>query len=150
MLNRPKKLSLSLVLLATTIMSLAPLVGCSTKSKRINMSGAEFTKLTPEQQMQVQNGNVENGYTQSMVYFSEGDPDTVEVLSPKSPRREIWIYKKPRLSTVDNHTKDTGFYGAYSAPQPGGSPQSPTPMFYRSAALVVELTDGVVTQVSRR
>lgn len=133
-----------------TLFAVCALCSCQSTKSRIEKNPELFLSLTPEQQLQVQSGTIEPGYTKAMVHLSQGKPDRIEEEQVGTVRIERWIYKKPRLVQTPGAGVGTppGFHGAYGAPQFGPGPSRPAgAMFYSSSSMVVEFQDGVVLRV---
>jgi hypothetical protein len=78
----------------TFLVCLAGLVlaGCSTVQSRIEEKSAVFNALPADQQARIQQGLVDVGYTQDMVYIAMGKADRVVERSTGSGTETVWIY----------------------------------------------------------
>lgn len=70
------------------------LAGCSTVKSRIKEKQAVFDSLAPVEQANIQQGVVEIGYTQDMVYMAMGRPDKVRDRATARGTQTIWIYNQ--------------------------------------------------------
>ena len=68
------------------------LAGCSTVQSRIEEKAAVFNALSPEQQARIQQGLVDVGYTQDMVYIAMGKADRVKERASEGGTETVWIY----------------------------------------------------------
>lgn len=68
------------------------LAGCSTVQSRIEEKSAVFNALPSETQSRIQQGLVDVGYTQDMVYIAMGKADRVMERATESGVETVWIY----------------------------------------------------------
>ncbi|TVR49316.1 MAG: hypothetical protein EA425_12640 [Puniceicoccaceae bacterium] len=97
-MKRPLLLLLPVVLLG--------LVGCSTVETRIQQNADFFASLDPEDQVKIENGQIDLGFTPDMVYLAYGRPDRKKVEVTAEGEKEVWIY----LTSESNYHGDA-FYG---------------------------------------
>lgn len=87
--------------LALLLCSIALLAGCaSTPEQRISRQPADFNQLTPAQQQKVRAGQVDVGFTESMVWLALGEPARkLERVAPEGTV-QVWVYTRnaPRFS----------------------------------------------------
>ncbi|ATC62966.1 hypothetical protein CMV30_02740 [Nibricoccus aquaticus] len=78
----------------TLFVCLAALVlaGCSTVQSRIEEKSAVFNALPSETQSRIQQGLVDVGYTQDMVYIAMGRADKVVERATGAGSETVWIY----------------------------------------------------------
>jgi hypothetical protein len=78
----------------TLLSCLAALVlaGCSTVESRIEEKAAVFNALPAETQSRIQQGLVDVGYTQDMVYIAMGRADRVVERASAAGTETVWIY----------------------------------------------------------
>jgi hypothetical protein len=81
----------NLLTLLTCIVALV-LAGCSTVQSRIEEKSAVFNALPAETQSRIQQGLVDVGYTQEMVYIAMGKADKVVERSTGSGEETVWVY----------------------------------------------------------
>lgn len=123
-------------------------ISCSTTNSRIHEKSAAFSQANPEDQMKIQNGEIDLGYTPDMVYMAKGKPKEESTRRVDGKTILVWRYSKPQLVEPRGATgPSTGFSGAYGYPQFSGHPSAPAPMFYGGPDFVVEFEDGHVRRV---
>jgi len=71
----------------------ALLAACATTPKsRIERDPASFAALTPEQQQQVQKGDVGIGFDEAAVRLAIGEPDRIVERESSEGRTQVWVY----------------------------------------------------------
>lgn len=75
------------------------LTGCLTGgfTARSQEKSDTFSRLTPAVQKHLENGNVEKGYTDDMVYIALGKPSKIENRESPDGPVQVWIYKNMAL-----------------------------------------------------
>ncbi len=68
------------------------LAGCSTVQSRIEEKSVVFNALPSETQARIQQGLVDVGYTQDMVYIAMGRADKVVERATGAGSETVWIY----------------------------------------------------------
>lgn len=68
------------------------LAGCSTVQSRIEEKSAVFNALPSETQSRIEQGLVDVGYTQDMVYIAMGKADRVVERSTGAGSETVWVY----------------------------------------------------------
>lgn len=79
-------------ILAAALAAVFALAGCSTPESRIRSNPAVFSRLTPEQQNLIRNGQIAVGFDQEMVELALGDPDHIITRTDAKGVSEIWRY----------------------------------------------------------
>lgn len=75
-----------------TLAAALALTACSTPQTRIAKEPELFSRLTPEQQNLIRQGQVGVGFDMDMVRLALGQPDRVRERIDKSGKSEIWSY----------------------------------------------------------
>ena len=80
------------ILALLTLLSL--IYGCKTTTHRANQYGEAFAQLTPEEQQQVENGEIKIGDSREMVYIALGPPQESKVIDTDKGKNtgEQWLY----------------------------------------------------------
>jgi len=68
------------------------LAGCSTVQSRIEEKSAVFNALPSETQSRIQQGLVDVGYSQDMVYIAMGRADRVTERATANGNETVWVY----------------------------------------------------------
>jgi hypothetical protein len=78
--------------LATVLAAVLLVAGCDStgSATRIQEKSAVYSTLTPAEQLQIQNGGIEPGFSQDMVYMSLGKPTRVS--SSADGKETTWTY----------------------------------------------------------
>lgn len=136
-------------ILATTVAFSA----CSSRKSRIDEKLSLFTTYPPEVQMHIQNGDIDKGFTEEMVYMAKGTPEAKSSIRKKGKTLDIWKYPQPYKSG-GGEPASSGLAGGYNYPTFGpGSPGTPmtqgtsTPQMRRTY-LIVEFEKGKVVDWS--
>jgi hypothetical protein len=133
--------------LAIAFLSLVFLAGCaSTPDRRIGQAQAEFNQLPPTVQQQIRAGQVDIGFTETMVWMALGEPSRkVERVSAQGVT-QVWYYARnaPRMSFGFG----VGSYGRRSAF--GTSVSTSTGGYHDDEAMRVEFVGGRVARVEYR
>ncbi len=91
--------------------------GCDStgSASRIQEKNAVYSTLTPAEQLQIQNGGIEPGFTQDMVYMSIGKPTRVS--SSADGKETTWTYTNyyPPARTPQAHARSAGPRMTYTA-----------------------------------
>ena len=133
--------------LAILLLPVLLLVGCaSTPDQRISRAQAEYNQLPPAVQQQIRAGQVDIGFTETMVWMALGEPARkVERVSAEGVA-QVWYYTRsaPRFS----FGVGVGSYGRRSAF--GTSVSTSTGGYYDDEAMRVEFLGGRVARVEYR
>ena len=129
------------------------LAGCSTPATRIGANPEAFAQLNPQQQALVRAGQVSVGMPESAVELALGHPDRVTTRTTAQGTTEIWHYVEYDYNGMPLYT---GYYfhpGWYRHGWWGMGAGYPWYLDYPNRTvhdrIRVELTNGVVTSVSR-
>lgn len=129
------------------VASLLFLAGCaSTPDQRIGRAQAEYNQLPPTVQQQIRAGQVDIGFTETMVWMALGEPARkVERVSAEGVT-QVWYYARqaPRMTFGFGF----GSYGRRSGF--GTSVSTSTGGYYDDEAMRVEFIGGRVTRVEYR
>jgi hypothetical protein len=117
--------------------------GCSTVSKRIHEHEALFNTYTPEQQAQIQNGHVDRGFTEEMVYMAMGEPSVKEPATRNGRAVTVWKYRKSVPSAQFANPNPT-LTTPYGYPSISTGPAQPMPMRYETPYFKVVFENGKV------
>jgi hypothetical protein len=117
--------------------------GCGGVNSRIKDHQREFATYPPEVQGQIQNGRIDRGFTEQMVYLAKGEPDerTTAKLGAKSI--VVWKYARHMPSAPPGQAAG-GLSTPYGYPTFGPGPTQPTPLFYEKSYFKVEFDKGKV------
>jgi hypothetical protein len=107
-------------ILAAALAAVFALAGCSTPESRIRNNPAVFSRLTPEQQNLIRNGQIAVGFDQEMVELALGEPDHITTRTDAQGVSEIWRYTTYDLP--DGMPLYRGWYHRYYY---GGDPMFP-------------------------
>lgn len=135
-----------------TLFRLAPLLivlvilgaACGSPEKRIKERQAAFDAYPVQVQSQIQNGRIDYGFTEEMVYLAKGKPAETETHTVKNGKsRIVWKYRGSIVEFPGN-SASTGLAGPYGYPEfsPKGA-QPVQPMAERKLRKV-EFEDGKV------
>lgn len=119
---------------------LALLTSCSTVKTRIHEREKDFSAYPPEIQSQIQNGNIDEGFTEDMVYMARGNPAEKETMTRAGKTVTLWKY--PGSAVAGPGFPSTSFTSPYSYPTFGPGPIQPAP-YYRTH-FIVEFEGGRV------
>ena len=143
-----KKQSLTLAVISIFLAAIFALNGCSTTKSRIQERSATFANLPPEDQLKIQNGEVDLGFTPDMVYMAKGKPKEESTRRVDGKSVLIWRYPGPRVVAPQSAAgPSTSFSSPYGHPQFSGQPSTPSPMFYESRGFTIEFEDGKVRRI---
>lgn len=122
--------------------------GCSTMKSRIQEKNVAFSQLAPEEQLKVQSGTIEPGFTEDMVYMAKGSPRETETKRVNGHMISTWVYSKPGIVSGASPYQANGLSAPFGYPQFGPTPSAPAPLFYESPTMRVEFADGKVRRVT--
>lgn len=129
------------------IVLLVGFFGCSTTNTRITEHKEAFSNLPPETQMKVQNGEIEKGYTEDMVYMAKGNPSEKKTLHRGGKVVSVWKYGASRPMSVRDGVPNSSnsLSGSFGYPEfsPSG-PHHPAP-YQNAPPLEVEFENGRVS-----
>jgi len=118
-------------------------MSCSTVKSRIGEHEKEFALYPPEVQAQIQNGNIDEGFTEEMVYMAKGNPAEKETSQKDGKTITLWKYPQPGAVQPPGYPS-TSFSSPYSFPTFGPGPIQPAPFPYARANFIVKFVDGKV------
>ncbi len=118
-------------------------ISCSTPKTRIKRDFSNFGTYPPETQMKIQNGEVEVGFTEQMVFLARGEPDERSTWRRGGGTHPLWKYKLRSYSAANPGSGDPGFSGSYQFPNFG--PRAAVQAIRRY--FVVAFQDGKVVSV---
>jgi hypothetical protein len=131
-----------------TIISFLSLSACSTINSRIKEKKADFNSYPPEVQAQIQNGQIDQGFTEDMVYIAKGKPDERSTKVHKGKVIEIWKYTLPSSpQPTSSAWSNDSMSSPYGYPTFGPGPAQPSPVYYNSSYLTIEFKDGKVIRL---
>ena len=135
--------------LAALLFSLLLLAGCaSTPDQRISRAQAEYNQLPPAVQQQIRAGQIDLGFTETMVWMALGEPARkVERVSAEGTA-QVWVYTRsePRMSFGFG----VGSYGRRSSVGTGVGISTGGSGFASDEAMRVEFLQGRVSRVEYR
>ena len=135
--------SLSLALLFVVFAT-----SCSSVSSRIKDHQAQFNSLSRQAQAQVQNGRIDLGFNEDMVYMAKGKPDDTETITRNGKQIKVWKYAK-RDWRGDSHPASTSLSSPYGYPTFGPGPSQPVIANRPLKYLRVEFENGQVARWDR-
>jgi hypothetical protein len=116
---------------------------CGGVSSRIKENQHQFDGYPLEIQAQIQNGRVDRGFTEEMVYMAKGTPDDKQVLTRGGKKVTVWRYAR-RVPPAPPGGGGTTLSTPYGYPAFGPGPSQPTPIFYDKGYFKVEFENGKV------
>ena len=119
------------------------LPACGGIGSRIKENERQFNTYPPEVQAQIQNGRVDKGFTEEMVYMSKGQPSEKQELERGGRKLTVWKYAR-RVPPAPPGGGGTSLSTPYGYPAFGPGPSQPTPVFYEHGYFKVEFEDGKV------
>lgn len=75
------------------------LAGCSTPASRIKKNPELFASFPPEAQQQIQQGQIDLGFTPDMVSMALGEPNRIYNRTTTEGSVEVWSYTSKSTST---------------------------------------------------
>ncbi len=96
----------SIVIIGTALLAAMALAGCDATSgtaARIQEKSAVFATLTPEQKKNIEEGTIEYGYNQDMVYMALGKPSKVREKTAPEGQVVMWTFNNyyPTVAVVE-------------------------------------------------
>ncbi len=96
----------SIVTIGAALLAAMALAGCDATSgttARIQEKSAVFATLTPEQKKNIEEGTIEYGYTQDMVYMALGKPSKVREKTAPEGQVVMWTFNNyyPTVAVVE-------------------------------------------------
>lgn len=116
---------------------------CSSVGSRIKEQQAQFNALPEQAQAQIQNGRIDHGFTEEMVYMAKGKPDDIDVVTRDGKKLTVWKYAKRDYSGNPNAVSG-GLSTPYGYPTFGPGAAQPVPTYSRMKYLRVEFENGRV------
>lgn len=100
--------------------------------------------------MKIQNGDIEKGFTEDMVYMAKGDPEFKSQIQKKGKQTALWKYPLP-YGAQGGESANSSLAGGYSYPgygmgSPGSSTGAANGATMRRAYFIVEFENGKVTE----
>lgn len=138
--------TISLFFVAPFLISMLLTSCASTPKTRVQEKEAEFVKYPNDVQGMIQNGQIDKGFTEDMVYMSKGKPG--ETLSQTKAGKTVTTWKyfgKPQMTEIQGNGP-TGFEGAYAYPTVGAPARPTSAMSYSKPNFSVEFENGKVVR----
>lgn len=124
---------------------LATFVSCSSVKSRITEHEREFATYPPEVQAQIQNGRVDKGFTEDMVYLAKGAPSEKSSATREGKTITVWKYTRPGAPVQQGSTSNN-LSTPYGYPSFGPGPSAPAPVYYDRVFSRVEFENGKVVR----
>jgi len=96
---------------------------CSTVSSRIDHNRDKFVDYPPETQSKIENGDIDKGFTEEMVYMAKGTPSEKSVIRRANHDVTLWKYALPYPASSSAPAPNSSL-SPYGYPTFG--PQTPT------------------------
>ena len=135
------------------ILVISGFVGCTNVATRIKENERQFGTYAPEAQAQIQNGRIDRGFTEEMVYMAMGKPDNKDTITISARAKgahdrdgkkiTLWKYLRRDVNAAPRESS-TGLSSPYSYPTFGPGPGQPAPVIYDRRYYKVEFLDGKV------
>lgn len=121
------------------------LAGCGGIKSRISDNQRLFATYPPETQAQIQNGRIDHGFTEEMVYMAKGKPSEKSSIERDGRKIAVWKYARPRPPGPPG-SHSGALSSPYGYPGFGPGPSQPVPMFYDRSYFKVEFENGKVVR----
>ena len=132
------------------ILAILVLAGCaSTPQSRIEKNTTLFARLEPQDQMKIQNGDIDLGYTPEMVLLAKGEPKERSEKHSQGRVIIVWTYSAATLAEPPVGHQAGGLASPYGYPEFGPHPQAPAPLFYSGRVFLVEFERGKVVRFGK-
>lgn len=118
---------------------------CSSVNSRIKEHQAQFNEMPEQTQAQIQNGRIDHGFTEEMVYMAKGKPDDKETLTRDGKQVRVWKYAK-RDYSGNPSSVSTGLSSPFGYPTFGPGAGQPAQNYNRMKYLRVEFENGRVSR----
>jgi len=116
---------------------------CGGVKSRIQENQRQFAQYPPEIQSQIQNGRIDHGFTEEMVFIAKGKPTDKTQINRDGKAITVWKYVGAMPSEPPGQSTG-GLASPYGYPGFGPGPNQPAPMFYERKTYKVEFQDGKV------
>lgn len=120
--------------------------GCGGLQSRIRENQNQFATFPPEAQAQIQNGRIDKGFTEDMVYIAKGNPDDKESITRDGKKIIVWKYSRPIPALPVNSGGSANLSTPYGYPIFGPTGAQPPPLFYERGFFKIEFENGKVVR----
>ncbi|HRK01981.1 MAG TPA: hypothetical protein PLH57_04900 [Oligoflexia bacterium] len=129
------------------ILALALVLSCASVNSRIDEHRDEFTSYDSDTQLKLQNGDIEPGFTETMVYIAKGHPAEKTQRSSGGKLISVWRYgtSKPQEVRTNVPNSSDSLSGSFGYPEFGPRAAHHPPAHYQNRPrMEIEFENGRV------